>query len=362
MPTCEAVSLSARSLDAIRRYFADPDASTMHLCGTGVVAELESKLRNLYGMRYALCVSSATAGLLGIALALGLRGHEFVTSPYTYGGSLAPWLALGNQARFADVDPHLNIDPDHARGVISQATKALLAVDIFGVPSDTKSLRRLADEHGIWYVADAAQSLGSRRDGLPGSALADALVVSFTVGKTLFAGEGGAILTNHDWLYEKLLWHTQHPDRQRRELGLYVWNEFAFNARIHPLAAVWANATVEASLEVLEAHRRWCFRVIELLNESGYTEQIQFAERGILPSFFRLPASWRTKVKPRSLSRYLVENGIKAAVEPAPYRIVYRQPAFCAQYGVPEPPSCPVAECKENTRLCVDRVEEADSF
>lgn len=138
------------------------------------MAALEARLRDLYGVRHALAVANATLGLFAIAKALGLAGTEFVTTPYTYGASLAGWLWLGCRPVFADIDPHtLALDPAAARRAITPQTRALLVVDVFGIPSDTAALRKLADEFGVWYIADAAQSLGATRGGRPASALAD---------------------------------------------------------------------------------------------------------------------------------------------------------------------------------------------
>jgi dTDP-4-amino-4,6-dideoxygalactose transaminase len=350
-------SPSSAAIEAIERYLlaaGSEPVSKMHLLGTGAVADLEEKLRRHYGMRHALCVSNATSGLLGLALAIELREAEFVTTPYTYGASLAGWLLLGNRPRFADIAPHdLGLDPDAVIRTITPATKALLSVDIFGIPSDSRTLRQLADEFGIWYVADAAQSFGSQRDGLPGAGFADAIVVSFTTGKTVFAGEGGAILTNHSELYEKLLWHTQHPERQRRELSLALWNEFAVNARIHPIAAVWASVAFEASLNALSERRQWCFEVIDLLNASGKVEPIEFRKRHIAPSFYRLTASWKAKPFSAKLCTWLLANGTSARIEPSPVRLIYQQPAFQARYEPAEKPCCPTAEHQERTRFCI---------
>jgi dTDP-4-amino-4,6-dideoxygalactose transaminase len=308
-------------------------------------------------------VANATLGLLAIGQSLGISGSEFVTTPYTYGATLAGWLWLGNRPVFADIDPHtLALDPEAARRAVTPRTKALLAVDLFGVPADMAALRRLADEHGIWYIADAAQSLGAYRDGRPASSMADALVVSFTVGKTIFAGEGGAILTNHDALYEKLLWYTQHPERQRRELGINLVNEFALNGRIHPLAAQIANAGFDRALAGLGAQQQICFKIITELNRTNLVEPIRFGEQAIKPAFFRLSAAWKGKPQERALERDL--GNIRLA--PSPVRLLYRQPAFVAQYGRGMVASvCPQAERQAKKRFCLlyqALPEEVQSF
>jgi dTDP-4-amino-4,6-dideoxygalactose transaminase len=354
MPICETDwnGLAAGRLD-------------FHLVGTSAVADLEAKLRQHYGMRYAVCVSNATTGLLAVALALNLRCAEFVTTPYTYGASLAGWLLLGNRPVFADIDPQtLTLAAEAIPPCITPRTKAILAVDIFGNPADMKALRQTADEYGLWYVADAAQSLGARREGAPASSLADALVVSFTVGKTLCAGEGGAILTNHAALYEKLVWFTQHPARQRRDLGLGLDNEFALNGRIHPAAAIGAATNFEKALADLQQHQQRCFELIEALNASGLTQQIEFRPQNIQPSFFRLTAAWRDRPARARIERELAAAGSRVEIVPPPVRLVYRQPAFLTQFArrLRKPPSCPVAELQARSRFCLVRFSSAAAF
>lgn len=349
-----------KAASAIRKFLASASSSEgvrqAHLVGSGAVAELEEKLKQHYAMRYALCVSNATTGLLAIALALDLKERDFVTSPITYGASLAGWLALGNRPVFADADAStLTLDCQAARRAITCETGAILSVDTLGNPADQVGLRRIADESGLWYIADAAQSLGAYRTGIPASSLADALVVSFTTGKTVFAGEGGAVLTNNTELYRKLVWHTQHPFRQRRDIGLKLTNEFALNGRIHPLAAVWANACFEASLEHLKWHQEKCFQLIDALNSIRLTERISYKAHSILPSFFRLGAIWKREQLPSVLLSELEHRKLAVNFEPLPVHLIYEQPAFLAQFQrrPRKRPHCPIAERCARDSFCV---------
>ncbi len=165
------------------------------------------------------------------------------------------------------------------------------------------------------------------------------------------------MLTNHPDLYEKLVWYTQHPQRQRRELGLHLDNEFALNGRIHPLGAAQANAAFEESLARLRERQDYCFRVIDALNDIGWTQRIAFREQGIEPSFFRLTAAWRARPKPRKLVESLASHGLSISLEAPPIRLLYRQPAFLAQYArvVRGRPRCPVAELQAQVRFCLVR-------
>ncbi|MBD2151123.1 DegT/DnrJ/EryC1/StrS family aminotransferase [Pseudanabaena sp. FACHB-1277] len=327
-------SKSSRYMDlaiaAVTEYYQrDP---RLHLSGTGAIAALEDKLARHYGKKYALCCSNATTALLAIALALDLKQEQFITTPLTYGGTLAGWLLLGNQPVFAGVEPvTYTLDPVAVRESITPEVKAILAVDLFGNPCDMQGLRDIADEFGLWYIADAAQSLGACRDRLPASSLADAIVVSFTVGKSLCAGEGGAIITDNAELYQKLVWFTQHPYRQYRDLGLE--NQFGLNGRMHPLAAAIANATFEQAMQDLQVYQSHCLAIAVALNEIGLTEVMPHS-LGYRSTFFNLVSTWRDRPEPELLLRELGDRGFDLEILPLSLCPIPQQAAYVAQYGV----------------------------
>jgi len=347
---------SRKVMEAVRKYLSaagDSEAlQKAHQSGTGPVAELEAKLQEHYGKHHALCVSNATNGLLALSIALGLEQEPFVTTPLTYGATMSGWLHEGNRPIFADVNPGtLTLDPELVERQIGPETKALLSVDLFGVPADDEALRRVADENDLWYIADAAQSFGAERKGEPASSRADALVVSFTAGKTLFAGEGAAIMTDRTDLYEKLVWHTQHPDRHKCDLRLALDNEFSLNMRIHPLTAVWASAAWDRALRQMEARQSRCFKLLEVLRETGFVEEITFKEQGIHPSFFRVSAAWKEGEREEDLLGVLRSRGIEAEIEPASLQPIYQKPAYRAQYDETPNVTCPVAERQADRRF-----------
>jgi perosamine synthetase len=334
---------AARSSEAVRQS---------HLLGTLAVARLEARLRKHYGKRHALAVANGTCGLLAVALALEVRGSDVVTSPLSWGGTLAGFLHAGARPVFADVDAcTLNLSPEAARSALTRRSRALLAVDLFGIPADDAALRRVADDHGLWYVHDAAQSLGASNGGRPAGALADAIIVSFTCGKTVFAGEGGAILTDDDDLYDRLVWSTQHPYRQKRELGLSLTNEFALNFRIHPLAAVWAETDFEPALERLVKHRQWGDATVRAMDGSCLTEPLRYADSDLQPTYFRLTAAWRGRPRPQVLRRAFQAEGFTEDVRPLRIQPLYRGGAFRAAWSGVHLGRCPVAEDQATRRI-----------
>ncbi|MCO6509576.1 MAG: DegT/DnrJ/EryC1/StrS family aminotransferase [Aridibacter famidurans] len=318
-----------------------------HLVGTGAVYLLERRLAEYFSANYALCFSSATAALDGIALALGIEGGEFLTQAFLNGPSIAPWMRFSDNVVFADIEPEtLSLSPDAARVAISERTKAILAVDVLGFPSDSRALRTVADDAGIWYIADSCQALGARRDGLPASSHAHAIVLSFSYSKLIFGGEGGLVVTNERDLYERLIWHTQHPLRQKRELGLAVCNEFALNGRIHPRAA---EAALESLESVFPALRRWqerCRRVLELLASGGIAKPESFDELRVMPSYNTFSVELQERVSRREMLFFLESKGINATISSLPCSVILENPVFNALYSRKyiRPSPCVVAE------------------
>lgn len=255
------------------------------LAGLGAIATLETRLESMYGLPYALAVSSATSGLLALGLAAELAGAEFVTTAYTWGGTVAPFMMLGARPVFADIDPGtLTLDPCSVERAITPRTRAILSVDMNGNPADDAKLREIATRYNVPLIADAAQSFGATREGRPASALADAFVISFSTGKSLAAGEGGAILTSRADIYERLLLLTQHPSRVARELGMARRTEYVpLNARMHPAAATRLVAEWDAELASLSARQVACFEILEGLLAAGLVHDDRFKNRQVLP-------------------------------------------------------------------------------
>lgn len=253
-------------LSALEAFLADERQHRISLSGTGAVYRLEKRFASLVGQPHALAVSNATMGLWAIFMALGIRDADVVATPYTWGGSLAGLLHTGNRPVFADIDREsLTLNPEQVSRAITRKTKAILAVDVYGYPCDGPALREIADRHGLWLIQDCAQSFGALIGRQHTGCWADVSVFSFTAGKALWAGEGGMIVSRHQQLYDQLIWRTQHPLRQIRDLPDCSPNELALNLRIHPFAAVWAEAGFAQALEAVWARRQEAIRLLGLL-------------------------------------------------------------------------------------------------
>lgn len=303
------------------------------LLGRGPIGALERRLAEHYGMDYALCVSSATAGLHALAVALELRGAEVVTSPYGWGAGVGALLSVGARIAFADIDPlTLALSPESAARLIGSRTRALFTSDLFGVPADDRALRALADAHGLLLVHDGAQSFGASRDGRPAGQLAHATVLSFGPGKGLSAGEGGAILTSSARLHRRLVALTQHALRQKLELRLAAGSELTLHARMHPLAAAWALADFDEALNRVSLRQRRAAEVLARVAELGVCEPQDYAGSGLVPSFPRVTAAWSRQPAPQRLEQHLQRTtGRRWFVSAAPVHWIPDDPRFPGQ-------------------------------
>lgn len=180
-------------------------------CGPNV-ERAEKELAEYVGAKHAVVVSNGTAALHCACMAIGLKpGDEVITTPMTFAASANCVRYCGATVVFADIDPETyNIDPVDIRRKITDKTKAIIAVDYTGQAVDYYKIREICDEYNLVLIEDAAHSIGTKYDGKPLGSLADMTCFSFHPVKTITSGEGGAITTNDEALYKKLVLYHAH--------------------------------------------------------------------------------------------------------------------------------------------------------
>ena len=204
-------------------------------CGPRV-DELEEKLCEYTGAKYAVAVSNGTAALHCACIAAGIGpGDEVITTPMTFAASANCALYCGAKPVFADINPETyNIDPDSIRKCITSRTKAIIAVDFTGQVVEADKIRNICDEYGLMFIEDAAHSIGSSYNGTKVGNIADITTFSFHPVKTITGGEGGAVLTNDENLYNKIsLAHTHgitHDEAMMKDLpheGMWYYEQIS---------------------------------------------------------------------------------------------------------------------------------------
>ncbi len=206
----------------------------MITCGPRIEA-LEQSLSQITGAKYAVAVANGTAALHLAALAAGFgEGDEVIVSSITFAASANCVLYCGARPVFADIDPQTyNIDPESVERLITPRTKGIVAVDFTGQAVAHDALDRICKENGLVLIEDAAHAIGTKYNGQPVGSIADMTCFSFHPVKTVTSGEGGAVTTDDEQLYRKLMRLRAHGiTRNRSEMA-------------HPTDAPWYNEQID---------------------------------------------------------------------------------------------------------------------
>lgn len=199
------------------------------------VERFERALADHLGGRHALGVANGTDALQIALMAAGVGpGDEVVTSAFTFIATAEAAALLGARAVFADIDPRtFNLDPARVEGLLTERTKALVPVHLFGQAADLDPLLEIARRHGLVVVEDNAQAIGATYKGRPTGFIGEAGCLSFFPSKNLGAyGDAGAILTNDDAFFERVRMIANHGSRKK-----YYNEVVGVNSRLDTLQA-----------------------------------------------------------------------------------------------------------------------------
>ncbi len=191
--------ITEREIEAVCGVLRSP-----HLSLGPKLAEFERAFAEYIGTRRAVAVNSGTSGLFLCALALGIGpGDEVITTPFTFVASATSIMMAGARPVFVDIDPvSLNMDPAKIEAAITQKTKAVLPVEIFGNPAGLGRICEIARAHNLAIIEDSCEALGSALNGKKAGTFGTMSVFGFYPNKQITTGEGGMILTDEDSLAE----------------------------------------------------------------------------------------------------------------------------------------------------------------
>lgn len=237
------------------------------------IEKAEHLLASLGEVEHAAVTSNGTTALHLALLALEIGpGDEVIIPSLTYVATLNAVLYVGATPVIVDVDPSTwCISVEAANAAINENTRAIVAVDLYGCPADYASLGRVAKANGLFVIADAAESLGAGVGNRSVGSLADITTFSFFGNKVVTSGEGGAVLTAHPWIDERvrqLRNQGNHPSRR------YHHDVLGFNYRMTNLAAAILTAQLERLPELLRERSRVIDTYRQLFGKfGGVTEQ-----------------------------------------------------------------------------------------
>lgn len=233
-------------------YVTDAAANAWYQNANIYNDRFEKAFATYLGVKFAIGLPSCTSGIHLALAAAGIGpGEEVIVPETTWIASAAPVHYVGADIVFADVDKDSwCLSPDSFEARITEKTRAVIPVDLYGNMPDMDGLRKVADKYSISVVEDAAEAIGSEYKGKKAGSLGDIGVFSFHGSKTLTTGEGGMLVTDRDDIHDRVLFLRDHGrlpgDRFFRN------TEIAFKYKMSSLQAAFGLAQLERIDELIE--------------------------------------------------------------------------------------------------------------
>jgi len=270
------------------------------------VSELEEKIRNYHGVQQAIGVASGTDALYLSLLSLGIgKGDEIITTPFTFFATAEAIIYTGARPVFVDIDAEtFNIDPSQIEKAVSERTRAILPVHMFGHPADMAAIMEIAKKHGLSIVEDCAQSFGASINHKKVGSFGDAGCFSFYPSKNLGAyGDGGMVILNDPIMADKIRMLRNHGSK-----GYYRHEFVGYNSRLDEMQAGILLAKFKKIDEYNEKRRQKAhlynsllFGVVKCPSEKGDVEHVYHQ--------YTIVSEKRDLIQ-----RYLKEKGIPSVI------------------------------------------------
>ncbi|MBU0898506.1 MAG: DegT/DnrJ/EryC1/StrS family aminotransferase [Nanoarchaeota archaeon] len=198
------------------------------------VKEFEEAVSGFLGIKHAIATSSGTTALHLAIESLGIKpGDEVITTPFTFIASSNCILYNGAKPVFVDIDPKtFNIDPEKIEEKITDKTKAVLVVHLYGQPCEMDKIMGVCKKHNLKLIEDSAQAIGAEYKGQKIGTFGDVSALSFYATKNITTGEGGMLLTNNDVWADKTRIRRQHGQRM-----IYEYEILGYNYRMTDIQA-----------------------------------------------------------------------------------------------------------------------------
>ncbi len=296
------------------------------------VSAFEKALADYCGVRYAVAVPNGTAALHLAYLVAGLKENdEIITTANTFCATTNMALVCGAKPVFCDIRPDTyNLDETKIEALITPRTKVIVPVHFAGHPCEMETIAAIAKKHNLLIIEDACHAISAKYKGQAIGSLSDLTVFSFHPVKPITTGEGGAILTNNEQFYKKLLQLRTHgivkdPEKQKTFGPWYGGMEdLGFNYRITDMQC----ALGKSQLAKLEGFQKQREKIAQY-----YFEKLKSVTEVIAPTCLpEVRHSWhlfairlKDKQKRRAIFEFLQKNGIGVQVH---YLPVYKHPYY----------------------------------
>jgi perosamine synthetase len=264
---------------------------------SGVVEDFESAFSGYVGAPLALATSSGTAALHSIYYGAGIGpGDEVICSDYGFFATITPLVFQGARPVFVDCAMDGTISAAAAEAAITGRTRAIIVTHMWGQPGQLDQLQRLCERHGLLLFEDSSHAHGARYRGAVVGSFGAASAWSLQANKTIWAGEGGVLVTKDPELYERALLLGHFNRRAMQDIPESSPNyAFAFTGtglkyRAHPLGLALALAQMEKLDQVIEGRQKSAAMLIDALSSIPGVQVVARQEPGTVHGYYALVA------------------------------------------------------------------------
>lgn len=238
------------------------------------VAELEEMFAKLCGTKYAVATTNGTTAIHASLVALGIKeGDEVITVPFTFVATANPIVMEGGKVVFVDIsEDDFCIDPSKIEEKITNKTKAIIPVDLFGQVYKYEEVKSIADKYGLKILEDACQAVGAKHGDLTAGKLGDVAAFSLYATKNIATGEGGMLTTDDEEIARRAKSYRHHG---QDEATRYEYLEIGHNYRMTDILAAIGVEQMKKLDRIIDVRQR---------NASLYDERLSGIDGIILPN------------------------------------------------------------------------------
>lgn len=299
------------------------------------VKEFEKNYAAFAGVKHAIAVNTGTAALHAALMAVEVKvGDEVILPSFTFVATAEAVVLAGGKPVFADIDPEtFTLSPKATEKAVTGKTRAILPVDLYGLPADILPIREIASKYNLAIVDDCAQSHGAMYEGKPAGALADLACWSLYAAKNIGTGEGGVVTTDNDELAETVRMVRTHGEKIKYQSLMLGTN--------------YRMTEIQAAIGVVQLKRLPEFFAKRAQNAKRLTNLLQKTDKLTLPPQLsnRTPSYYlytvrikdTTEAQRNNIIKQMHDKGIGAeAYYPTPvHQMPYYKQTF-GQFNLPE--------------------------
>ncbi len=282
-----------------------------------VLKEFEEEFAKFCGKKYGIGTCNGTNAIYLALRVLSIKeGDEVLVPSHTFVASASPILYLGAKPIFVDIDENYNIDLNDLQNKITNKTKAIMCVHLYGLMNDMDKLIKIKEKYNLFLIEDAAQAHCAEYKGKRAGSFGDISCFSFFPSKNMtVAGDGGMVLTDNEEIYERLKALREHGQKQR-----FLYGELSLNFRMSEISAAIGLEQLKYVEEWVEKRRK----IAEAYNSNLSNNIIKPIEEENKKHAYHLYVI-RTKNRDK-LKEYLNDNNIQTGIHyPIP---LHKQPIF----------------------------------